>query len=154
LPDLDGFFVGDAKNRLAEDAAAEVGTRLMPANTVLLSCAGSLGKVAITTRPVYSNQQFYGLVPNSEILQYIFLAIQLKMFGEAYYFSIAGMSTLGFFSKEKALDIKIILPPISLQQEFAGVVRRVESLRTRMSEADRQVDALFESLLAESFTSC
>jgi len=31
--------------------------------------------------------------------------------------------------------------------EFAGVVARVESLRGRMSEAGRQVEGLFESLL-------
>jgi len=33
----------------------------------------------------------------------------------------------------------------------SGVVARVESLRGRMSEAGRQVNGLFESLLAESF---
>ena len=38
------------------------------------------------------------------------------------------------------------------QEEFASVVRRVESLQGRMSEADRQVNRLFESLLAESFS--
>jgi len=34
---------------------------------------------------------------------------------------------------------------------FAGVVARVESLRGRMSESTRQVEGLFESLLAKSF---
>ena len=34
---------------------------------------------------------------------------------------------------------------------FPGVVTWVESLRGRMSEAERQVEGLFESLLAESF---
>jgi len=36
-------------------------------------------------------------------------------------------------------------------KEFAGVVARVESLRGRMSEAGRQVEGLFESMLSESF---
>jgi len=40
---------------------------------------------------------------------------------------------------------------LSLQEEFAGMVARVESLRGRMSEGERQVEGLFESLLAESF---
>jgi type I site-specific restriction endonuclease len=44
-----------------------------------------------------------------------------------------------------------IIPPLSLQEEFAGVVRRVEGLRGKMSEAGRQVEGLFESLLAEAF---
>ncbi len=47
--------------------------------------------------------------------------------------------------------IKVIFPPLNLQEEFAGVVARVESLRGRMSESERQVEGLFESLLAESF---
>ena len=47
------------------------------------------------------------------------------------------------------------IPPLSLQEEFAGVVARVvtepgrdiESLRGRMGESTRQVDGLFESLV-------
>jgi type I restriction enzyme, S subunit len=46
---------------------------------------------------------------------------------------------------------QIPLPPMSQQEEFAGVVARVEALRGRMSEAGRQVEGLFESLLAEAF---
>ena len=40
---------------------------------------------------------------------------------------------------------------LSLQEELAGVVARVESLRGRMGESTRQVEGLFESLLAEVF---
>jgi len=39
----------------------------------------------------------------------------------------------------------------SLTKDFVGVVARVESLRGRMAEAERQVEGLFESLLAEAF---
>ena len=35
--------------------------------------------------------------------------------------------------------------------QLAGVVARVESLRGRMGESTRQVEGLFESLLAQSF---
>ena len=34
---------------------------------------------------------------------------------------------------------------------FVGVVARVESLRGRMGESERQVEGLFESLLNQSF---
>jgi hypothetical protein len=37
-----------------------------------------------------------------------------------------------------------------MDKEFAGVVRRVESLRGRMSEAGRQVEGLFDALLAQT----
>jgi type I restriction enzyme S subunit len=48
-------------------------------------------------------------------------------------------------------EIGIPVPPLSRQEEFARAVRRVESLRGRMSEAGRQVEGLFEALLSESF---
>jgi hypothetical protein len=38
-----------------------------------------------------------------------------------------------------------------LQEEFAGVVARVEFPPGRMGESTRQVEGLFESLLAQSF---
>ena len=40
--------------------------------------------------------------------------------------------------------------PLSLQEEFVGMVARVESLRGRMGESTRQVEGLFESLLAQT----
>ncbi len=47
---------------------------------------------------------------------------------------------------------RVPLPPLSLQDEFAGVVARVEALRGRMGESERQAEGLFESLLAEAFS--
>ena len=38
------------------------------------------------------------------------------------------------------------------QEEFAGVMARVESLRGRMGKSMRQVEGLFESVLHESFS--
>ncbi len=48
-------------------------------------------------------------------------------------------------------QIHLQLQNLSLQEEFADVVARVESLRGRMGESAQQVEGLFESLLAESF---
>jgi hypothetical protein len=52
-----------------------------------------------------------------------------------------------------------ILEMISLPEEFSpyrgsstGVVARVESLQASMAESARQVEGLFESLLAEAFS--
>ncbi len=39
-----------------------------------------------------------------------------------------------------------------MQEEFADVVARVESLRGRMGESTRQVEGLFDSLLSEAFS--
>jgi hypothetical protein len=41
---------------------------------------------------------------------------------------------------------------LRLLEGFASVVARVESTRERMGESERQVERLFESLLAEAFS--
>jgi type I restriction enzyme S subunit len=59
--------------------------------------------------------------------------------------------TFAHLTGEKLKELVITVPPLSLQEEFAGVVARVESLRGRMGESTRQAEGLFESLLAKSF---
>jgi type I restriction enzyme S subunit len=61
-------------------------------------------------------------------------------------------STQPGVNSTKLGELKVPVPPLSLQEEFAGVVARVESLRGRMGESTRQVEGLFESLLAEAFS--
>ena len=60
-----------------------------------------------------------------------------------YLVRLASLSTHGL------RRTRVTMKPV--RSELAGVVARVESLRGRMSEAGRQVEGLFESLLAEAF---
>ena len=48
-------------------------------------------------------------------------------------------------------DSPIPVPPLAEQERFAQVVRRVESLRRRQAKSARQGQALFQSLLVQSF---
>jgi len=84
----------------------------------------------------------------------IFLSAQL-MFShdvEHQISLISGGAVMEGINVGKLESIVVLVPPLSLQEEFAGVVARVESLRGRMGESERQVDGLFESLLAEAFS--
>ena len=54
-------------------------------------------------------------------------------------------------NSEQIESMEYPFPPLNLQEEFAGVVARVEALRGRMAESERQVEGLFESLLAQAF---
>ncbi len=72
--------------------------------------------------------------------------------GKNYFTNISNTTSgLNTISTNTVRSCPIPLPPLSLQEEFAGVVARVESLRGRMGESTRQVEGLFESLLAEAF---
>jgi type I restriction enzyme S subunit len=151
LPDIQGLFVIGARNMLTKEDAGEVGNRLIPPDSVLLSCAGTLGRVAITAAPVYANQQFYGLVPRQTVVDPIFLALCLKFKGEEFFARLGGSFTIGFFSKQKALDIKIPLPPVPTQREFARRIEMVEKLRAGHNDSLANIDALFSALQSQAF---
>jgi type I restriction enzyme S subunit len=48
-------------------------------------------------------------------------------------------------------DLPVVVPPLALQQQFAGLVARVERLRAVQRESLRQAEHLFQSLLQEAF---
>jgi len=49
-------------------------------------------------------------------------------------------------------QVKIPLPPLALQQQFARVVQEVEQIRERQTELKRKIDVLFEGLIAGAFS--
>jgi type I restriction enzyme S subunit len=152
LADITGdLYVNNATFNLSKGEAAITKTRLLPPKTVLLSCAGSLGKIAILKNEAYCNQQFYGLICNEAFLLPEFLAIQLSMHSIDFYRTISGTSTLSFFSKNQALKIRIICPPISFQKKFALNLERIEELSKKQRESEDDILLLFGALMQKSF---
>ncbi|MBI4931833.1 MAG: restriction endonuclease subunit S [Bacteroidetes bacterium] len=62
-------------------------------------------------------------------------------------------TTAGNFNinTESLRSLKIILPPLSLQQKFASLVERVEKLREKQRESERELENLFQSLMQRYF---
>jgi type I restriction enzyme S subunit len=114
----------------------------------------NLGNAAMNKLPFsFSLKNVALLQPNSEVLNSYYLEALLN--NERFKENLIYLSSAGgaqkFITLEVLRTILIPYPPLSKQEEFAGVVARVESLRGRMGESTRQVEGLFESLLNQSF---
>lgn len=48
-------------------------------------------------------------------------------------------------------ELRILLPPLPLQQKFAQIVQRYERLRIQQREAERQAEHLFQTILHRAF---
>jgi len=48
--------------------------------------------------------------------------------------------------------MQIPLPPLALQQQFARVVQEVEGIREQQAESKREIEELFEELMAGAFS--
>jgi len=114
-----------------------------------------IGRVGVYCGAVHVTQQKSWITDNAlyieEIpanLNLVFLANYLKFKNLNQFADQAGQPLI---SQGRLTNVDIWLPSRILQEEFARVVARVEALRSRMDESARQGEALFQSLLAESF---
>ena len=118
------FYVFDTERKITEKGRKSKSLEIMPLNTVLLSTRAPIGKVGIVGKPMACNQGFKNFICN-EKLNPVFLYILLKNNTE-YLNSLGSGTTFLEVSKTKIGELKIPLPPIELQNEFANYVGQIE----------------------------
>ncbi|MBE7535037.1 MAG: restriction endonuclease subunit S [Anaerolineales bacterium] len=147
-----------------EDAPSRA-RKQISANDILVSTVrpnlNAVAKVPQHLDNQIASTGFCVLRPDIEYLssEYLFAIVQSKYFVDYLVKNETG-ANYPAVSDGIILDTPIPVPPLALQEEFAAIasgrsgappVSNVEGLRGRMSEAERQAQGLFESLLAESF---
>ncbi|MBI5354258.1 MAG: restriction endonuclease subunit S [Chloroflexi bacterium] len=101
---------------------------------------------------IHQNHIFRVRLDTSKVIPEFFENYLLSPKAKDYFLMASKQTTnLASINMTQLKQLPVPLYPLSLQEEFAGVVARVESLRGRMGESTRQVEGLFEALLSESF---
>jgi type I restriction enzyme S subunit len=54
-------------------------------------------------------------------------------------------------SKEDILKLKVPIPPLELQNQFAQIVQKVETLKTHQAQSKQEIDNLFNTLMQKAF---
>ena len=153
--DKDTKKIVEPQTLLVDNAPSRARKEIKADDVLVATVRPNLNGVAIVPSE-YDNQiastGFCVLRPDTEklISEYLFAIAQSKYFVDYLVKNETG-ANYPAVSDGIILDSPIPVPPLSLQEEFAGVVARVESLRGRMGESTRQVEGLFESLLSQSF---
>ncbi|WP_297436661.1 restriction endonuclease subunit S [Thermococcus sp.] len=151
LADIDGMYVGASKSGLnvSKEEIKRCGNKIIPPNSVIMSCVGKFGIVAITTREVVLNQQLHAFVCPKTLDPY-FLAVAL-MSQARYMESIATKTTVPYLNKDKINSIPIPIPPLSEQKQIAKILstvdRKLELLRQRREKLERVKRGLMKDLL-------
>ena len=52
---------------------------------------------------------------------------------------------------DKLKRIKVVLPPLSLQQQFADIVNKTESLKEKQKQSEQELENLFQCLMQKAF---
>lgn len=127
-------------------------------NDVLFNITGaSVCRCAIVPKnilPARVNQHVSIIRPKKEILNYFFLnhlLISIQVKRNLLKLGSGGGAVMEAITKEQLENYQIILPPITLQNQFAERVAAIEVQKQQAQLALAKSEALFQSLLQRAF---
>ncbi|WOX04714.1 restriction endonuclease subunit S [Microbulbifer pacificus] len=121
LPDMHGqIFVIRTSEALSTDGAASQKTKMIPANSLCVSCIGTAGIVVINSEISQTNQQINTVIPD-DAAKREFLYFALKgLEGTINQYGATG-ATMTNLSRGKFAALKIVYPPTGLLHRFSSV---------------------------------
>lgn len=135
--DISENIISDTPRKLSS-IGAQVG-RVVPAETVLVTCIASIGKNAMLTTTGSFNQQINGLVPNKQYYDPYFLLTDSYHWSEKMKREAAA-GIMQIVNKNDFSAIETIVPDIIEQQAIGKLFKDIDSiLRLHQCELDKYV---------------
>lgn len=128
-----GIFVTNTNKKLSKKGFTESGIRVVPKDSVMMSCIGYIGKVGIAREEMATNQQINTFVPDQKILDSKYLYYSLIFKSEEFQAS-SSQTTLPIINKTKCSNIEIPLPPLDEQKK---IVKMLDEKMGKIAEAKR-----------------
>ena len=151
--DMKEEYIDDAEEHITESAIAHSATQVVPAGSVLVVVKSKILMhslpVAIATVPICFGQDLKGLVCGNQVLPE-FIAASLRTQKAAILVQARGANTEGL-TLEMLRAVRIMLPPLSIQHDFADCVAHIRALKTAQSASRERLENLFQSLLHRAF---
>lgn len=135
---------------LSDEEIEQVHARIIPKDSVLMTCVGRLGICSIAGCDLVANQQLHSFLCDLDSINNTFLMYQLKT-SKKYMLENAKSVTVQYMNKKTCNSIPIACPPLSLQQEFADFVHQVDKLKFETQQSIEKLQMLYDSLAQEYF---
>lgn len=151
---LNKLFIGkeDANELLTDEAIQKSATKLIPANSLLFGTRVGIGKLAINTVPMCTNQDIVAMIPfENNNLNLVYAYWYLKQINNFFVANGRGATIQGI-TTHLVRSTEIILPPLKVQEQFAQKVIEIESYIKEQQEELENAKQMFQSLLHHAFT--
>lgn len=144
------MYLTQAEEYLSEKGK-QVG-RYVDKGSILMTCiAGSInciGNVAIADREVAFNQQINAIIPLKYNLYFLYV---LFLTTKEYIQNNSTSSMKGMISKGNLSNLGFIIPPLSLQNQFAEKVQAIEKQKELLQESLKLMEDNYNSLMQRAF---
>ena len=124
--------------------------RVLPTDSILVTCIGIIGKVAINKVPCAFNQQINAIIPERKICdpRYVAYAIQNV---QPQMQNTANAAVVPILNKTQFSNIEIPLPPLEMQKQIVEFLDKVTSLISLRKQQLAKLDELVKARFVEMF---
>ena len=139
------YFTNDTEEYISESAIQETGMKLIPKNTVIMSFKLTIGRVSVTSEPIYSNEAIVAFIPKTQDYSTRFLYYLVKYYD---WLENAALAVKGkTLNKESIGKNRLIIPSRESQNEFAAFAEQADKSKFELKQALDKIDKVLRSLL-------
>ena len=147
--DGDSGYIYDSARKLTKAGVESCSLQEMPVGTVILSSRAPIGKVAIAGNTFYCNQGFKNIICREGITpRYLYTVLLLNV---EYLNSLGRGATFKEISKGIVESIRIPVPSMELQQQFAAFVEQTDKSKLAVQKGLQELEILKKSLMQQYF---
>ncbi len=133
--------------------AGKLETRILPANSILLCCIGSIGKIGFVSTECASNQQITALIIKHGFWRYFLYVLRIA---EEELMSLSVGNVVFILNSERLGSLKIPFPPLKTQRKIADYLDEkcgeIDATITKQKESIEKLKAYKQSLISETVT--
>ena len=141
------MYTAETKEAITDCAVRETNIRLVPKNTVIMSFKLSIGKTAITSEPVYTNEAIMAFINKDEELvlpEFLYYQLLSKDWGSAGNRAVMGTT----LNKASLSQMKIYVPSLQKQQDIVQILN-IDSQLKKTNESVNNLNDLVKSRFIE-----
>lgn len=145
-------YISETKEYISERAVSESGIKIIPANTVVMSFKLSIGKTAITSEDMYSNEAIMAFHDKHvvEILpEYIFYIFKYKKWDEDSNNAVMGKTLNKAILSEAEIEICSIEEQRAIVDILDNMMSVLESRGTELDLLDNLIKARFVEMFGD-----
>lgn len=145
-----GKYASISKERITPAAIEKCRMQAVPANTLVMSFKLSIGKTAITARPIYTNEAIMAFIDKGTYvfsLDYLYHQFKSREWSQDINVAVMGAT----LNKKTLSEQEIVLPPLEEQQRIANRLDEIERLQRIAQDMLDKYDELIQSRFVEMF---
>jgi restriction endonuclease S subunit len=150
IADMNKGTIASTNSYITEEALAAIGGRLAPVDSVLISMYASVGKSAVASIPLATNQAIAWSIPNEDKIIPFFLYLVAQKLEKPIFDSARG-ATQRNINRQMLREFNFLLPPLPEQKRIVDLISSVDSyieaLQQQLASAKTARNAVLHELL-------